>query len=68
MKLSQKKNASMEQILIEDNSESDPKEVAYKIYKCATKKTPIQNVSGNDAEAMLQMNKSMSEDELMKKN
>lgn len=66
MKLSQKMNATMKQMRAEGNQESDPQEVADKIYKCATEETPIHNVSGNDAEAMLQMKKSMSEEELMK--
>ena len=43
--------------------ESDPQEVANKVYQCATKDSPIHNVSGNNAEAVIQMKKTMSEDE-----
>lgn len=66
LKLSQKMNSTMDKMRQEGNQESDPQEVADKIYKCATEETPVHNVSGNDAEAMLQMKKSMSEEELMK--
>jgi len=66
LKLSQKMNATMEQMRQQGNQESDPQEVADKVYQCVTEKTPIHNVSGKDAEAMLQMKKSMSEEELMK--
>lgn len=66
MKMAEKMNATLEKMRAEGNQESDPQEVADKIWQCATEETPIHNVSGKDAEAMLQMKKSMSEKELMK--
>ena len=65
-KLSQKMNATMEQMRQQGGNESNPQEVADKIFECATEETPIHNVSGNDAEAVYQMTKNMSEKELVK--
>lgn len=66
LKLSQKMNATVERMSLESGSKSDPQEVADKVYECATEKTPIHNVSGKDAEAMLHLKQSKSEEELMK--
>ncbi|MGQ1784800.1 SDR family oxidoreductase [Saccharicrinis sp. GN24d3] len=66
LKMIAKMNETVEQMIEQGNQTSDPQEVADKIYKCATEKTPIHNVSGIDAESMLQMKKSMSEEELVK--
>ncbi len=65
-KLSQKMNATLEEMRKQGNQESNPQEVADKIFECATEETPIHNVSGSDAEAMLQMKKAMNEAALMK--
>ncbi|GAD79975.1 SDR family oxidoreductase [Vibrio ezurae] len=65
-KMRQKMNATMEQMRQQGTRESDPHEVADKIYQCVTEDTPVHNVSGSDAEAILQMKKSMPEDQLMK--
>ena len=59
-------DATVEQMIEQGNQTSDPQEVADKVYECATEKTPIHNVVGKDAEAMLQIKKSMSEAEFMK--
>ena len=59
-------NETVEQMSKQSGSKSDPQEVADKVYQCVTEKTPIHNVSGSDAEAVLQMKQSMSEEELMK--
>lgn len=64
-KLSQKMNATMEQMRQQGGQESNPQEVADKIFECATEETPIHNVSGNDAEAVFKMTKTMSEEELI---
>ncbi|QHJ10696.1 Oxidoreductase UcpA [Paraglaciecola mesophila] len=65
-KMLQKMNATMEQMRQQGAQDSDPQEVADKIYQCVTEETPVHNVSGSDAEAILQMKQSMPEDQLMK--
>lgn len=45
---------------------SDPQEVADKVYLCVTTDTPRHNVCGRDAEALLQLKQSMSEEQMTK--
>lgn len=66
LKMITKMNATVEQMIEQGNQTSDPQEVADKVFKCATEKTPIHNVSGKDAEDMRNMLKTMPENELMK--
>lgn len=66
LKLGKRMNATIEQMRQQGDQESDPQEVAEKVYECATEDTPIHNVSGDDVQAVLHMKKTMSEDELMK--
>ncbi|WP_068475710.1 SDR family oxidoreductase [Saccharicrinis aurantiacus] len=66
LKMSEKMNENIENLRSQGNGESDPQEVANKIYLCATEETPVHNVSGDDAEAMRNMLKTMPENEFMK--
>lgn len=65
-KLTKQMEATIEQMSEQSGQKSDPREVADKVYECATEETPVHNVSGKDAEALLQMKKSMPEEEMMK--
>ena len=60
-KLTKQMGTTVEQMSEQSGQKSDPQEVADKVYECAITKTPIRNVSGKDAEVLLQMKKSMYE-------
>lgn len=66
LKLSEKMNENIKKLRSQGTGESDPQEVADKIYLCATQETPVHNVSGDDAEAMRNLLKTMPENEFMK--
>ncbi len=56
-----------EQMRMHSGQESDPQEVAEKIWECATQDTPIHNVSGSDAEMMIGMKNSLDHQEFIDK-
>lgn len=66
LKMSEKMNENIENLRSQGSGESNPQEVADKIYLCATQETPVHNVSGDDAEAMRNLLKTMPENEFMK--
>lgn len=63
-KLATKMNDAVTQMARQGGEPSDPREVAEKVYECATEDRPIHNVCGRDAESFLQMKKSLSEQEM----
>ncbi len=63
-KLVTKMNDAVARMAQQGDETSDPREVAEKVYECATEETPIHNVSGRDAESLLQMKKTLPEQEM----
>lgn len=59
--------ATGEQLRKQNGTEPDPQEVADMIYHCATHDTPVHNICGADAEAMLGMINSMTREEFLEK-
>ncbi|MCG8607576.1 hypothetical protein MJD09_21655 [bacterium] len=60
-------NQLIEQMRMQGGQDSDPQEVADKIYECVTTETPIHNVVGADAEMFLGMKNSMSQQDFLDK-
>lgn len=63
-RLSDQMNAVVAQMAQESGQLSDPREVAIKVYECATRETPIHNTAGKDANGLVQMKRASSEREM----
>ena len=59
--------AVAERMRQQGGAESDPQEVANKIFECATGDTPVHNIVGADAEMLMGMIKSMSRQDFIKR-
>ena len=66
-KLTQHIEAVVQQMRMQGGKDSDPREVADKIFECATRDTPIHNVVGADAEMFLEMKNSMAHQDFLDK-
>ncbi|QIZ75772.1 SDR family oxidoreductase [Ferrimonas lipolytica] len=54
-----KMNETIAEMMQQGNQQADPAEVAEKIYQCVTESTPVHNVSGVDAQQVLEMKQTL---------
>lgn len=65
LKLINKMDETVKQMMEQTGEQADPQEVADKMYECVTEETPVHNVVGKDAEGLVHMRDTMSEKELL---